>query len=394
MEAPTSTDDRSDLRVRLALLVGLLLVLQPGGPTSVALLAMAVLLATLVASLEWRIERVALVVLLGVGLALRIAIKDQVGSDVLDVVAAAIDRTLGGENPYGVGYDASNPPGAPYPYGPLALLWYLPFADRPRVVELLVSAAILTALAIRGRFLGLAVYATAPVLVSLTSDGSNDTSAGLLILAALLAAGRRPVLGGILLAVAVAFKPYALAWAPGLLWWGGGAAATGFLVASVVAWAPVLLVWGPGSFLRSVQMADAAHLAPYYSFGAIWEGVLKQPAPVELLDRFKLVLGALTAGIGLRFATSIDRVIVVGIIVFLVTLYAGYWATFAYVAAIAPIVCWRLDDWFGLGTRPLVEIDLLATGRSRARHDFVQPLAGVVEGLASAPGGARVSSPR
>jgi hypothetical protein len=361
VDAVPNTDDRSDFRVRLALLIGLLLVLQPGGPTAVALLVMVVLLATLVASLEWRIESVAVVVLVGAGVALRIALKDQVGSDVLDVVGAAIHRTLGGENPYGVGYDASRPPGAPFPYGPLALLWYLPFADRPRVLELLVSATILMALALRGRILGLAVYATAPVLVSLTSDGSNDTSAGLLILVALVAAGRRPLLGGVLLAVAAAFKPYALAWAPGLLWWGGGAAIAGFVVASAVAWAPVLLVWGPGSFLTSIRMADAVHPAPYYSVGAIWEGLLKQPAPAELLDRAKVVLGVLTAGVGLRFATSIDRVIVVGILVFLATLYAGYWATFAYVAAIAPIVCWRLDDWFGLGTRPLVDFDLLAT---------------------------------
>lgn len=359
MDAVPPTDDRSDFRVRLALLVGLLLVLQPGGPTSVALLVMVVLLATLVASLEWRIESVAVVVLVGAGLALRIALKDQVGSDVFLVTQAAIERLLGGGNPYGIGYAVSVPPGAPFPYGPLALLWYLPFADQPRTLELLVSAVILIALALRGRILGLAVYATAPVLVSLTSDGSNDTSAGLLILIALVAAGRRPLLGGVLLAVAAAFKPYALAWVPGLLWWGGSGAIAGFVVASAVAWAPVLLVWGPGSFLTSVQMADAVHPSPYYSVGAIWEGILKQPAPAELLDRAKVVLGAVTAGVGLRFATSIDRVIVVGILVFLVTLYAGYWATFAYVAAIAPIVCWRLDDWFGLGTRPLVDFDLL-----------------------------------
>jgi hypothetical protein len=359
--AEPNTDDRSDFRVRLALLVGLLLVLQPGGPTSIALLVMVVLLATLVVSLQWRIESLAIVVLVGAGLALRIALKDQVGSDVFLVTQAAIERVLGGGNPYGVGYAVSVPPGAPFPYGPLVLLWYLPFADQPRLLDLLVSAAILIALALRGRILGLAVYATAPVLVSLTSDGSNDTSAGLFILVALVAAGRRPLLGAVLLALAAAFKPYALAWAPGLLWWGGAPAIAGFVVATAIAWAPVLLVWGPGSFLTSVQMADAVHPSPYYSVGAIWEGILRQPAPAELLDRAKVVLGALTAGVGLRFATSIDRVIVVGILVFLVTLYAGYWATFAYVAAIAPIVCWRLDDWFGLGTRPLVDFDLLAS---------------------------------
>jgi hypothetical protein len=365
VHAPLTTEpnlgDHSDFRVRLALLVGLLLVVQPGAPTPVALLVMVVLVATLVASLEWRIETLAALVLVGAGLGLRFAIKDQVGSDVFLVTQAAIERVLGGGNPYGIGYATSIPPGAPFPYGPLVLLWYLPFADQPRVLDLLVSAAILIALAVRGRILGLAVYATAPVVVSLTSDGSNDTSAGLLILVALVAAGRRPLWGGVLLAVAAAFKPYALAWAPGLLWWAGAPAIAGFVAASAAAWAPVLLVWGPGSFLTSVQMADAVHAAPYYSLGAIWEGILKQPAPAELLDRAKVVLGALTAGVGLRFATSIDRVIVVGIVVFLVTLYAGYWSTFAYVAALAPIVCWRLDDWFGLGTRPMLDVDVPAS---------------------------------
>ena len=116
MDAAPSTEpntgDRSDFRVRLALLVGLLLVLQPGAPTSVALLVGVVLVATLVASLEWRIESAALVVLLVAGIALRVALKDQVGSDVFLVTQAAIERVLGGGNPYGGGYAVSIPPGA------------------------------------------------------------------------------------------------------------------------------------------------------------------------------------------------------------------------------------------------------------------------------------------
>jgi hypothetical protein len=350
---------RPDLDVRLALLVALLLVLQPGGPTAAALLAMIVLVATLVVSLlpgvGLELDRLAILVLVVAGLVLRIGLIDHIGSDVLDVTAAAIQRTLGGGNPYGVGYDASNPPGAPFPYGPLALLWYVPFGDRPRLAELLSSVAILTALAVRGRLLGLAVYATSPVLVSLTSDGSNDSSAGLLILVALVVAERRPALGAALLGLAAAFKPYALAWAPGLLWWGGTTAAAGFVAASLVAWSPVLLVWGPAAFLQSVQLADAVHPAPYYSVGAIWEGLLHHPAPGVLLDRLKVIFGAIAALVGLRFASSIDRVIVAGLVVFIVTLYAGYWATFAYVAAAAPIVCWRLDGWLGRDARPLVE---------------------------------------
>ena len=28
--------------------------------------------------------------------------------------------------------------------------------------------------------------------------------------------------------------------------------------------------------------------------------------------------------------------------------YAGYWSTYAYLAALAPVLCWYLDGWVGL----------------------------------------------
>jgi hypothetical protein len=335
----------SDGRVRVALVVALVLVVQPGAVTSVSLLAAAALTALLAASFRWRIDAPVLAALLLTGVALRLAIGDRIGSDVLDVVAAAVRRTLAGGNPYGVGYDVSRPPGAPYVYGPLALLWYLPFSGFPRLAELAAGTAILGALAVRRRFLGLAIYAAAPVLVDVTMDGANDTSAGLLILLSLGVAARRPVPGAVLLALAAAFKPYALAWAPPLLWWAGLPALVAFAVASLVAWSPVLFVWGPSSLLRSLQLGGAIHQAPYLSFGAVWEGLTGRPAPAEALERAKLALGGLTATAGLRLASSMDAVILAGTATFLVTLYAGYWATFAYLAAIAPILCWRVDDW-------------------------------------------------
>jgi hypothetical protein len=54
-------------------------------------------------------------------------------------------------------------------------------------------------------------------------------------------------------------------------------------------------------------------------------------------------------------AAALDRVIVVGTLVYLVTLFAGSWATFAYFAAIAPVLCLRVDDWLGIPTMPLIE---------------------------------------
>ena len=342
----------SDGRVRLALVVALVLVVQPGAVTNVTLLAAAALTALLGASLRWRIDALALAALLLTGLGLRLAIGDRIGSDVLDIVEAAVRRTLAGGNPYGVGYDVSRPPGAPYVYGPLALLWYLPFSGLPRLAELVAGTAILGALALTRRPFGLAIYAAAPVLVQVTMDGANDTSAGLLILLSLGVAARRPMHGAVLLALAVAFKPYALAWAPPLLWWAGLPGVVAFAVTSLVAWAPVLFVWGPDSFLRSVQLASTSHSSPDYSLGAVWEGVTGRPAPADLFERAKVALGALSAAVGLRFASSIDGVILAGSATFIVTLYAGYWSTFAYLAAVAPILCWRIDDWVASRSGP------------------------------------------
>src|SRR5438132_875551 len=76
-------------------------------------------------------------------------------------------------------------------------------------------------------------------LVLASVDGSNDTSAGLLILLSLAVAARRPAAGAAFLAVAVAFKPYAIAWIVPLVAWAGLPSAAAFLGASAIAWSPV-----------------------------------------------------------------------------------------------------------------------------------------------------------
>ena len=43
--------------------------------------------------------------------------------------------------------------------------------------------------------------------------------------------------------------------------------------------------------------------------------------------------------------------ILLGILVFLATLYTGYWSTFAYFSAIGPIICWHIDGWLGFADR-------------------------------------------
>ena len=285
---------------------------------------------------------------------------------MLDVTAAAIDRVVAGLNPYGVSYQELNPPGSPYPYGPLALLWYVPVAHLPRLAELLSAALVVSVLAVQGRLLGLAIYAATPALVHTSVDGSNDTTLGLLIALTFLLASYRPVLAGAVLAAAVAFKLSALAWVPAFLVWGGWRVAAAFGGASVVLWSPVLFVWGPASFIQSTAQANAIHRDMVWSLGAVLRDWLGDVV-VRSLDTLRFAFGGLTALAALPFvrkdgragtpdrAEGLDRVIVAGALVYLVTLFGGTWATFAYFAAIAPVLCLRIDDWLGLPTTPAIE---------------------------------------
>jgi hypothetical protein len=274
-------------------------------------------------------------------------------SDVLVVTEAALREALGGGDPYGHGFMESVPPGAPFAYGPLALLWYLPSLDRPGTMELLASLVILGVLALRGRLLGLAIYAVTPAFVVAASDGSNDTTAGLLLLVSLLLALRWPVGGAVLLALATAFKPYALAWLPGLVAYAG---ATGplvaFLVASAVAWLPVLVAWGPDSLLWSFRRADEIHVQPYYSLAYGLGG--PESVPRAAWQALRVGVGVLLAVLSLRLVRSAASFIIVGSLVFGATLFLGFWGTFAYLAAVAPVLCWHLDDWLGLGAQRVV----------------------------------------
>ena len=204
-------------------------------------------------------------------------------------------------------------------------------------------------LAVRGRPLGLAIYAVTPAFVVAAGDGSNDTTAGLLILVALLAAVRVPLLGAGLLALAVAFKPYALAWLPGLVGFAGFGPLLVFLGASVALWLPALLAWGPGSLLWSFREAEALHERPYYSLAYALGS--SDDVPKEAWGLLRLVAGVAAATLSFVFARSAAALIIGGSLVFAATLFLGWWGTFAYLSAVAPVICWHLDDWLGLDGR-------------------------------------------
>jgi hypothetical protein len=335
----------------LALLIGILLVSPVGVPQPPVLAVLLTLVPLLGLSFRWRLGPVVVLTLLAAGIALRMLLFGTGFSGVLATTNAAIERVLGGGNPYGIGYQIPEAPGQPFPYGPLALVWYLPFRAEPRALEMAVSVLILGVLALRGRPIGLAIYALAPWLISLASDGSNDTSAGLFLLVALLVAQRLAVPGGFLLAAATAFKPHAAAWLPALAWVSGLGGLAGFATGSVLFWGPALLAWGPGSILASLRLANEVHQTPFYSLAAAVEGLTGRRVSPETFDRLRLVAGGLTAVVTTPFVRSGRSMVLAGTLVFLATLYTAFWSTFAYFAAIAPVLCWHLDDWLGLGDR-------------------------------------------
>lgn len=333
----------------LALVVALVGLLQTGTPPRFAVLGLILVALILALSLRWRVGWAAIAVLLVVGIGLRL-LPSSGFSDVLAVTEAASRDMLAGGNPYGHGFAESLPPGAPFAYGPVALLWYLPSLDEPARMELLASLMLLVALAVRGRPLGLAVYAVTPALVVATGDGSNDTTAGLLILAALLVAVRAPVAGAVLLAVATAFKPYALAWLPGLIAYAGALAPLlAFVAATALLWLPAMIAWGPGQLLWSFRKADAIHTQAYYSLAY----AVGSPEAIsrEAWGVLRFGTGLVLAGLSLLLVRSAASLVIVGSLVFVATLFLGWWGTFAYIAALAPVFCWHLDDWLGLGSQ-------------------------------------------
>jgi hypothetical protein len=332
----------------IALGIGLVLAIQPIWKDNYAIGVTGLIALTLIVCARWQLRWLPVLVVIVCGVMLRWSVSNIQASDVSDVTRAAIMTMQEGSNPYGIGYFISKPPGAAFPYGPVDLFWYLPFLRDPTQLEMLVSFLLLGYFGIRavmGRPIGLVIFALAPPLVLASVDGSNDTSAGLFILVALLLAAKRPALGAGMLAIAVAFKPYALAWLPPLVLWAGVPVIFGFAIVSFVAWSPVLFVWGPASYLRSLAMAQQTHLRDaYWSLAAIWDGIDPGTAP-RALETIRYFLSGAVAVFGGMRVRSIDGVIVVGSVAFMIAQFAGYFGSYVYVAAVAPIICARVDDW-------------------------------------------------
>ena len=256
---------------------------------------------------------------------------------------------LAGGNPYGHGFAESVPPGAPFAYGPLALLWYLPSLDRPGMMEL--------AGLVRGaRPAGPARSAPGPGRLRGDPGLRGGRHGRLQRHHGGPAAPRGPARGA-----ALADRRVRCCWpsprpssptpwpgcpgssptpAPSARWWPSW-------------WRrpwPGCRPWWRGVPSRcSGPSVGPTRSTPSRTTRWPTAWAARSPCPRPPGRPLRVGAGVLLAVLSLRLVRSAASFVIVGALVFGATLFLGFWSTFAYLAAVAPVICWHLDDW--LGTR-------------------------------------------
>jgi hypothetical protein len=278
--------------------------------------------------------------------------------DQLAVSRAALTLVAHGTSPWGFGYAESVPPGAPFPYGPLGALASVLGVPG----EVLAMLGILLLLAASRALLTCAFLAAWVSWVELGICGINDQVPALLLLGGLLLLERRRLAGAVLVGLSVGIKPYAFAWVPPLIGFGGPLIAVVLLGVTALAWLPMLLLrangWEgggavvpvleatpPGSggpdpvtvlrgYLDSVELARSIH-----------------PRPENTLDLPSLRLLALPIAIAALWVRSWSTAVLTGGLIFVIVLFLDRWASFGYWLVVLPpvgIVLERaLDDLGG-----------------------------------------------
>lgn len=242
--------------------------------------------------------------------------------DQLAVSRAAFGVALTGQTPYGFGYADSWPPGAPFPYSPLAM----PISVLGVPGEVLAVAAMMVILSFSRALITVAVLSAWVISIEFGICGLNDQVPALLLLVGLLLVERgriRP--GGALVAISAAIKPYTLAWFPPLIGLGGLSMGLVLVVVSAIAWLPVL-IWGPSTFLRSIELARLTH-----------------PEPANTLNMPSLrVIAVPLAAISL-LCRSWTAAVLMGSLIFLVVLFLDFWASIGYWFVVGPLVGLIMD---------------------------------------------------
>ena len=289
-------------------------------------------------------------------------------SDVLAAVNEALGVWFGGGNPYDHVYEMTRPAGQPMPYPPGAMLFHLPGylvsgLAGVQFTEFLLAAGAMAGFVLMGATVSwmvglpaLAVYAAAPNLVLLSTDGSSDTGTGALLLLAIIAVGwavdrglddASVLLAGIVGALAVSTKqialPVVLALAIYLLRAHGwrpagryvGAAAGILLLVSL----PFVLL-GPLTYLRGLLSFIGVHQDVYgWNIWALARGLglmpwEQGPATVVNVTLSAIAIAAMAA-LPLR---HLSGALLAGVVAMLVILLTARWTTYAYFALVAPVV--------------------------------------------------------
>ncbi|HET9539184.1 MAG TPA: hypothetical protein VFQ46_01145 [Candidatus Limnocylindria bacterium] len=277
---------------------------------------------------------------------LRLGFADRCCADQIIVSQSAWERVLSGQGPYGVGYASTIPPGAPFPYGPLAVIWWVPGP----VMEFAAALGIMGILAWQRGLATLAVFGLWQASIRPQWVGVNDYSPGLLILIALLLLRSRPLVGAIVLSVAAALKPYAAAWFLPAIGFGGWGVAAVLAGATAVLWSPLLWWGGPAAYLESVRLAAAVHH--------------EQRDALNLPLLRWLAVPIAIAGLWVR---RWEWAVLVGSAVFAIFLFLDFWASYSYWLAVLPISGLALESLARAAYRHAPSDDLVAPPDREAR---------------------------
>ncbi|HET6380870.1 MAG TPA: hypothetical protein VFH63_07515 [candidate division Zixibacteria bacterium] len=288
-------------------------------------------------------------------------------SDHLAATYEAIEVWLSGGNPYDHVYRLTRPPGSPVSQPPGELLVHLPGylvsgLAGVQLTQLVAAGAVMAGFAWAAArwswtagLSGLALYAGAPNLVLLATDGSNDTVVGAGLLLALLALGwavRRGDGAALLLAgaaggFAVAIKqlalpiPVALAayavrrfgWRLGLRYAGGAAAL--LLVVSVP-----FLVMGPVEYVTGLLGFIGAHDDVYgWNIWSLVQGLGGTAWDTASAAVLTLAVGLVVlAGLLAIPWRSLAGAALGGVSGTLVVMFAARWTTYAYFGLVWPVM--------------------------------------------------------
>jgi hypothetical protein len=290
------------------------------------------------------------------------------GSDVLRVVEEAIRVALGGGNPYDHIYLDVQKHYSTTVYPPFQLLLHLPGhvlggLDGVRFTEIVAAVAVMLLLALLARRAAwtvvlpvLAVYASLPNLALLSYDGSNDTSAGAILLVAVLSVAwaqstgwqaRAVGLAGLIAGSALGTKQTTVFVVLMLVLYLWRAAGSRALARYVGAAAVVLLMISlpflaldPIRYLSSLALASVRQ-GDVFGWN-VW--VLVQMLGLGVPDRaitaalsLSVVFSATLLAALLRFR-DLASAVFAGILVTMAALLTARWTTHAYFGMLAPVL--------------------------------------------------------